>query len=70
MRHGRPMTLVFARLLTDERSLAGQDTWFPVMNGITRFPRGPFHRFRAQPYRLAASICPCRVDTRVETFVP
>jgi hypothetical protein len=29
MRHGRPMTLVFARRLSEERSLAGQKTWFP-----------------------------------------
>jgi hypothetical protein len=70
MRHGLPMTLDFARLLSDERSLAGQKTSFPDMKGITRLTWGPFHRFWTQPSSLSASICPCDVDTRVETFVP
>jgi hypothetical protein len=39
MRHGRPMMLVFARLLSDERSMAGQKVWFPGLKGITRFTR-------------------------------
>jgi hypothetical protein len=58
------MTLVFARPLSDERSLAGQKARFPGMKGITRFIRGSFHGFRAQPSGLAALIC----DTRAATF--
>jgi hypothetical protein len=66
MRHGRPMTLLFARLVAlDERTLAGQKARFPGMKSITRFTRGSFHGFRAQPSDLARWIC----DTRATTLV-
>jgi hypothetical protein len=69
MRHGRPMTLDFARL----SRMSGP---WPIKKHGYRderhyaLPRGSFHRSRAQSSVFGRLNVPCGVDTRVETSFP